>query len=356
MRQGTDGRRSDLDWMRLALVLAVVPLGCARALGLAQGPASGAAGLAAAAQKAVQWIMPLFFMVSAGSARHALDRLWTRGFLVARVLRLFVPLVVAALVLGTCSAVGIASTALVEESLGWFPWYLVGLFVFSFLLPPLRFALRLPRARRFLSGLAAAATVPGVLQLAGALPAAAAVVPVLPGTPKILAAGGWGVSFYALVFLASFLLHGEQRLIERAARQRGWSVLFGALFLAGAAAARRAPAVPEAATAAMRAMASWSLTLAFLGFAARRLSAARAVPRVLTEASLPFSVLAQPVAGLLAAAAAAWQAPVGLKLALLFAATFLAVAALYAAVRRVTVLRFCFGLTPLPADTQGGSS
>jgi hypothetical protein len=53
---------------------------------------------------------------------------------------------------------------------------------------------------------------------------------------------------------------------------------------------------------------------------------------------------------------AAWQAPAGLKLAPLFAATFLAVAALYAAVRRVTVLRFCFGLTPLPADTQGGSS
>ena len=199
MRQGTDGRRSDLDWMRLALVLAVVPLGCARALGLAQGPASGAAGLAAAAQKAVLWIMPLFFMVSAGSARHALDKLWTRGFLVARVLRPFVPLVVAALVLGACSAVGI--------------------------------------------------------------------VPVLPGTPKILAAGGWGVSFYALVFLASFLLHGEQRLIERAA----------------------------------------------------------------------------------------WQAPAGLKLAPLFAATFLVVAALYAAVRRVTVLRFCFGLTPLPADTQRGS-
>jgi hypothetical protein len=49
------------------------------------------------------------------------------------------------------------------------------------------------------------------------MPAAAAMVPFLPGVPKLFAAGGWGTGFYALVFLGSSLLHGEPRLLERAA-------------------------------------------------------------------------------------------------------------------------------------------
>jgi len=59
MERLTGMRQSDLDWMRIALVLAAFLLTCARALGLA-------------GREAGMWLWPLFLMVSAGSAWQAL--------------------------------------------------------------------------------------------------------------------------------------------------------------------------------------------------------------------------------------------------------------------------------------------
>jgi hypothetical protein len=243
---------------------------------------------------------------------------------------------------------------MVEESRGWFPWYLAAAFVFSLLLPPLRHALGTTGGVRVLSGLSAAAAVPGVLQAAGLLAAAAALLSLLPA-PRVLAAGRWGPAFFALVFLLGFLLHVDSRLLGHAARQRWVSLAAAGLALAAAAAGRLCSFVPEPAVAALGGLAAWSLALALLGFGARRLARTRVLPRLLGEASLPFSILAQPCAGLLTAATAAWQLPAGPKLAVLVPLAFLAVAALYAAARRVTVLRFFLGLAPLTADAQGGS-
>jgi hypothetical protein len=207
---------------------------------------------------------------------------------------------------------------------------------------------------KILAGLSAAAAVPGVLQAAGVLAAAAALLPLLPA-PQALAAGRWGPVFFALVFLLGYLLHVDTRLLGHAARQRWVSLAAAGLSLVAAVTGRQFFFMPGPGAAALCGFAAWSLALALLGFGARRLSKARATAKLLGEASLPFSVLAQPCAGLMTAAAAAWQAPAGLKLAALVPVTFLALAALYAAARRVTVLRFFFGLAPLQADAQGGS-
>jgi len=348
-------RRRDLDWMRLGLVAAAFPLGCARALAAVGGPAGAAAWLGAPALTGIQWLVPLFFAVSGASAAHALAKHGTRGYLVARVLRLFVPLASAALLAAGLSAAGLIGMEMVEETRGWFPWYLAAAFGFSFLLPPLRSAFETRGGTKLLAGLSAAAAVPGVMQAAGAFAAAAALLPLLPA-PRALAAGRWGPVFFALVFLLGFLLHVDARLLGHAARQRGVSLAAAALSLAAAAAGRLLSFIPEPGAAALCGFAAWSLALALLGFGARRLTKAGEMPKLLGEASLPFSVLAQPCAGLLAAAAAAWQAPAGLKLPALVAVTFIAAAALYAAARRVTVLRFFVGLAPLQADAQGGSS
>jgi hypothetical protein len=160
------------------------------------------------------------------------------------------------------------------------------------------------------------------------------------------------------VFLLGFVLHHDHRLLERAARH-GWAALAGGALLAAAAVAARglmsAGRAPAAwAGAALRGAAAWFLCLAALGLAARLLACARPVQPLLREASMPFSVLAQPVAGLLAAACSGWVLPAGLRFGLVVAAAFVSVAILYAAVRRVTVLRFCLGLTP--SGSRGGSS
>jgi hypothetical protein len=358
-RAGTGGaaaaaRRSDLDWLRLGLVIAAFPLGCARALAAGEWQGSQTAWMPAAGQAGIFWLVPLFLAVSGASAGHALLEHGTGGFLVARVLRLFVPLAAAGLVLAALSAGSLAGPEMLEESRGWFPWYLGGAFILSFLLPPLHLAQGTRPGERVLAGFAVAARIPGVLQLMGAPAAAAAVVPVLPGAPLPLAVGVWGMPFLGFAFLLGYALHAESRLLDHAARQRWVSLGCGSLLLAAAAAACRLLPDSPAIGAAARGLGSWCLCLALLGFGALRLSAARPVPLLLREASLPFSVLAQPCAGLLAAAASGWRVPAALKAGLLVPAAFIAVAVLYAAVRRATVLRFCFGLPPL--DTQGGSS
>jgi hypothetical protein len=347
-------RRSDLDWLRLGLVIAAFPLGCARALAVGEWQGSPAAWMTGAGQAGISWLVPLFLAVSGASARHALHERGTGGFLVARVLRLFVPLAAAGLVLAALSAGGLAGPDMLEESRGWFPWYLGGTFALSFLLPPLRLAKGTRIGKRILAGLSAAARIPGVLQVMGVPAAAAAGVSVLPGAPLPLAVGVWGMPFMGFAFLLGCTLHAEPRLLDHAARQRWVSLGCGALFLAAAAAACRLLPAGPAIGAAARGLGSWCLCLALLGFGAARLSAARPVPLLLREALLPFSVLAQPCAGLLAAAASGWKAPAPLKAGLLVPAAFISVAVLYAAVRRATVLRFCFGLPPL--DTQEGSS
>ncbi len=353
-RPAAAARRADLDWMRLALVSAAFPLGLARALAAGAWQVGWTACVTAAGQEGILWLVPLFLAVSGASAWHALQVHGTGGFLVARVLRLFVPLAAAALVLAGLSAADLAGLELLDESRGWYPWYLAGVFALSFLLPPLRLALRTRAGRLLLASLSSTARLAGVLQLTGVLAAAAAVVPVLPGVPAPLAAGRWGACFFAIVFLLGFLLHAEPRLLARAARQRWVSVGCAVIFLAAAAACSHFLPARAAAGAAARGLASWCLCLALLGFGSARLSAARPVAPLLREASLPFSVLSQPCAGLLAAAASRRGLPAGTALAVLVPAAFITVVALYAAVRRVTVLRFCFGLAP--RGTQGGSS
>jgi hypothetical protein len=348
------GRRADLDWMRLALVSAAFPLSVARALSVGEWQVSWTAAVTLAAREAIPWLVPLFLAVSGASAWHALQGHGAEGYLVARVLRLFVPLAAAALVLAGLSAAGLAGLEMLEGPRGWFPWYLAAVFVLSFLLPPLRLALGTRAGKRLLAGLSSGARFAGVLQVMGVLAAAAAILPVLPGAPAALAAGRWGACFPAAVFLLGSLLHAEPRLLACAARQRWVSAACAVIALAAAAACSRFLPALAAAGVAARGLASWCLCLALLGFGSARLSAARPVPPLLREASLPFSVLAQPCAGLLAAAASGWKVPAGATLAVLAPAAFITVSVLYAAVRRVPVFRFCFGLAPL--GTQGGSS
>lgn len=352
------GRRSDLDLLRLVLVLAAFPLSCARALAGAGSAGVGPAWIAILGQEGAAWLVPLFLGVSGASARHALAAHGAAGFVLARVLRLFVPLAAAALVAISLSAADARGLRAMVGIWGWFPWYLAVVFGLSLLLLLAREALRTRPGARLRGAFSAAARVPGSLALSAAAAAAAAAVPCLPGIPRVPFVGRWGSCFHAVVFLLGFLLHHDHRLLAKAARH-GWAALAGGALLAATAVlvpglmpAGHAPATW--AVAALRGAAAWSLCLAALGLAARLLARARPVRPVVREASMPFSVLAQPVAGLLAAAGSGLALPAGLRLGLLAVVSFASVAILYAAVRRVTVLRFCLGLTP--SGSRGGSS
>ncbi len=355
MEPVTGSRRIDLDWMRFALALAAFLFTCARVLGLVW-PAEPALGAPWAPEGPGVWLSSLFFMVSAGSAWHALERQGPITFVVAKVLRLFVPLVVCALALSVGSVKLILALSLFGELPGTYLWYLPALLVFSLAWLPLLLALRRARGQRFSARMAAILSVPGALFLAGAGPAAAAALPHLLGLAGGILFGGWGIGFHFAVFSLGCLVFSGQGLQERIVRQRAWYVLAGALLLVGVALARFALATSEAALAAARAMAAWSLSLGFLGAGIAGLSRYRPLPAFFRDAALPFYLLGLPAARLIAGLLPGLPSLGALAYPVLVIASFALVTAGYAVIRRVTFFRFLLGLSPYAARTRGAKN
>jgi hypothetical protein len=364
MEPAAGSRRIELDWMRIALVLAAFLLTCARALGLSW-QAEPSPGASWALEGPDLWLSPLFVLVSAGSAWHALERQGPVTFVVAKVLRLFVPLVVCALALSVGSTAGTLASSPSGEPPGAYLWYLPALLVFSLLWLPLQLALRRAGGARFSARLAAILSAPGALFLAGAVPAAAAALPRLLGLPGPFGPpglfgptggalfGGWGIGFHFAVFSLSLLVFSGQGPQETIVRQRGWFVLAGAFFVGVAWLGRFVLAVPEAGLAAARAMAAWSLSLGFLGAGIAGLASYRPVPVFWSEAALPFYLLGLPAARFISRLLTGFPALGVLTFPVLVIASLATVTAAYAVVRRVTLLRFLFGLSPSAALTGG---
>lgn len=266
MERLTGMRRSDLDWMRIALVLAAFLLTCARALGLAGWEAG-------------MWLWPLFLMVSAGSAWQALFLATGHPPFRAR----------APVPAGRHSRSGSLSSSPDRPAGRSALW---------------RMEHRLP-SRGVRHGL------PGVL-----------------GTPA--AAGDLPAA----------------RIVDRLCHP----------VLAGAELCPLLSGVPEAALIALRAMAAWALALAFLGIGVARLSGFGPAPAFLNEAALPFFLLGWLAARFIGSRLAGWPVSAGLRYAVLCLAAFAAVSAVNAVIRRLTLLRFLFGLTPLVNVVNKGGS
>jgi len=198
--------------------------------------------------------------------------------------------------------------------------------------------------------------VPGLLYLLGVIPAAAASLPRLIGLPGAVLFGGWSIGFHLAVFALGCLVFSEPRLQLVISRQRGLSIAFAALFLAGAELCPLLSGVPEAALIALRAMAAWALALAFLGIGVARLSGFGPAPAFLNEAALPFFLLGWLTARFIGSRLAGWPVSAGLRYAVLCLAAFAAVSAVNAGIRRLTLLRFLFGLTPLVNVVNKGGS
>lgn len=376
-----DRRRSDLDWMRLVLVLVAFLYTCAR---LFDGRPWHVKNLVTSPvfNEIVDilglWMMPLFFLVSGGSIFSALDRQSPSSFVIAKVLRLFVPLVFGALVLappqvylerlttGTFSGTFFQFLPRYFEGLygvqesgnfafyGLHLWYLLALFLHSLLLLPLFMALKSLACRRFISRFATFASAPGVLQLLGVLPAVACVFLRPGGVPGTRAFGGWNLGFYLVMIILGYLFFSQPELQRLITWRRHWSLLLGVLLAVGARVVPTALVIPEKVLIALRALAAWSLILALLGYGLRHFAGAGPLPSRLIEGVLPFYMLSQPVILAAGYGLAAWSTGLALKYAVLAAVSLAIITALCEGIRRLSLLRFLFGLKPINTSRRAG--
>ena len=349
------------------------------------------------------WGMPLLFLVSGMSARHAMRTRSPAVFARGRLARLLVPFAFGLVVLvppmfyiERLSQPGfhqpywrfwlsfVNVPALARELLprgSWTSggvtfdpahlWFLYVLLLFTVALLPLFAYLAGPRGRPLTSRLAGfAKRHAAVTVLTAAVPMMAAEAVFGPDVNT----GGWERAVYLFPFLYGFLIASDPRL-EDALRRSRWPALAVACAATGplvswAGALSRSGTGLNASVppgwSALQGVAGWAWIVAIIGFAGSITTRRRPRPartdtppavasgrrwqraaRYGNEAVLPFYLLHEPVIVAAAWFIIRWNAPVLLRYAALVAGSFAATLALYdLAVRRFWVARFLLGIKP----------
>ena len=363
-------RHADLDWLRVIAVLLLVPFHTA--LIFLPDP-----GLVAYVKDAAQsdllaqlkdfldrWQLDLLFCIAGAAAWFALGQRSGRRYLIERVTRLLVPFVFGLLTLiplminfhwlGSPSAPSLGqiyarfftlSPDLSGMSGTFTPahlWFILYLFVFSLIALPLFLLLRRPSIQR---GLAALARWPGSAYLF-------AIPLVLARSVELLGLGAKEPLYYLLLFVAGYVLASQPRF-QAAVGRNLWLSL--ALALATTVLPRLLPpaAILPAATAQPVAsllylLSQWAWVLTMLGAGQRWLNHESRGLRYAREAAYPFYILHLPVDTIVAFYVIQLDISLGAKFSLIVLATTLISLAIYdMIIKRVGLLRFCFGLKPL---------
>lgn len=376
MRDSEDvrgARRHDLDWLRILATGVVLLFHTARFFDTegwhVKNPEQSRTMMAFVAFL-VQWMMPLFFAISAMSTVFVLRRSTNRGYVGGRARRLLPPFAFGTLVVLVPVQVWIERVTAGEFSggfwafyphyfEGWYAfggnfawmglhlWYLEALFLFSLVtLPLFRAILRAPGA---VAALARFCSRPGGL-LVLALPVAAAelVVNLYPEGVGMRAFGGWSLVTYLVFFAAAFPLTCDEGFRSALERHCYAALLLGLL-----------TAWPQiswvwsgshgvadyALRQVLRSVNAWLWLVAILGLASRHLYRPHALLAPANEGVLPFYALHQTVIVLLAYGLLDWTAGIPAKFAVLLTGSLAGILAIYLlGIRPWSPVRLVFGM------------
>lgn len=405
----THERRADLDWLRTLIVLAIIPFHALVVFSAANAtiirhPITGQL-LPLVTTSLEGWGIPLIFLLSGAAAAFALRTRSAGAYARERALRLLVPAALVALTFTPLRAyflllvnpglanVGpepIANPARLQNIGAFFAQYWTTLFttgspiVVRNLLAHLWFVPRLlvvsifclplflwlnGRWGRWIDSVAASRRLWAALVLAGGLVPAAAVALLAPGWLYRLTAGfplrdDWtALALDLTLFIYGYLIYSSAHLrdavhdvfaVALPAALVCWVATF-VLRLRGVVPPSDY-SVPSMALTLLQVFAIWLLTLAVLGLAMRYLSVAPAALAYLTAAAFPIFVLHLPVLTVAAYYLQALPLPWYLLAVLITIVTVVISFALYEyVVRRVSLLRFLFGLKPPHHTHEAGS-
>jgi glucans biosynthesis protein C len=375
----TSTHRYDLDWLRVLTILTVFIFHTSRFFDLGDWHVKNPTTYPLA-QTFIDflalWIMPIIFVISGMSLYYALGKGGFGRFAKDKVLRLSVPLLVGAF---THASIMVYLERVTHHQfsgsyfqflphyfegfygfggnfawMGLHLWYLLILFVFSLVMYPLFRLLKGP-ARNLLAAFTRFLTVPGMMYL---LAAPIIYILVVTNPDSVLGMrnmGGWYLLAYLFFFLNGFILISSDALQRRIIQFRWVSLLIGlAIFISGFLYFRHA-GDPHYHTLtygfyqALIGLVSWSFILAVIGFGMKSLNFTNPFLAYSSEAVLPFYVLHQTVLLLVGYFVVQSNIPDPLKWGLIGISTFALIMVIYEyLIRRNNVLRFLFGMKPLP--------
>ncbi|MBP7049517.1 MAG: acyltransferase family protein [Phycisphaerae bacterium] len=379
-------RRYDVDWLRVLGMAAVFLFHCGRFFDTenwhVKSPRTSEVVSFITLTVAVQWLMPLFFVLSGIGTYHSLTTHNWRQYLTSRFKRLAVPLVFGVFVVIAPYQVYLERVSHDQFSgsfwsfyphyfEGWYGiqkdgnfawmglhlWYLEILFVFSAITLPLFLALRSRAGDRMVGALSNTMKVPGTVFLL-AIPIA--ILEFLANSPALRNAlhglfnqrgfGGWSLLPYLAIFILGFLLASGKETAKAVESHRFAGLVVALVtFVVGYFLVKiRGLSESSIGFALIRGVLCWSCLIAILGFGGRHLRSGNRFLKYANEAVLPFYILHQTIILAIGFHVIRLDTPLWLEYLIIVASSFAATMALYELlIRRINALRFLFGLKPL---------
>jgi glucans biosynthesis protein C len=355
-------RRYDLDWLRVAGVLAVFIFHSFHFFDLGDWSVKNGityGWISALMDFMAVWVMPLIFLVSGASVYYAVNKSNAAKFIRDKIMRLFVPLLVGVFTFS------IMQVYLERVSHGqfqgsfldfvphyfegvYFPgstgnfafhgmhlWYLLFLFVFTLAFMPLFWWFKGKYGSRLLyelGDLLAKQWAPLLLLLP------TVIIQNLTDKGDHIVNGGWRIVHYPWFFLAGYLIVSREKLQLRIIKMR-W--IFAGLAIALLALS----IIQHRGLNNHQDILVWLELLAVLGFAMKRLNFSNKFLVYANEAVMPFYILHQNILLLLGFFVVGWAVHDIAKFLIIVISTLMAIMVLYEyLIRRYNWLRILFGM------------
>lgn len=371
-------RRYDVDWLRVLGMMVVFLFHNARFFDTGgwhvKSPHTSEAVSFITLTVTIQWMMPLFFLLSGIGAYHALRHQRWPQYLISRVKRLVVPLVFGIFVIIAPWQVYLERVSHGQYSgsfwrwyphyfEGWFGlggnfawmgvhlWYLEALFVFSLITLPLLLLLQSRVGDRLMAALSGTMRIPGLIFLL-AIPIA--IMEGLANSPTLRDSllsrrdfGGWSLLPYVAIFSVGFLLAADEKIAQAVERHRfaGLVVAIATFFAAYAAMKQYGLTENSISISVLRGLLCWAGLVAICGFAARHLRFSNGFLKYANEAVLPFYILHQTVILTIGFYVIRLDTSLWVEYLIIALGAFAVTVAVYELlIKRFNALRFLFGM------------
>ena len=366
-------REIDLDWLRVLATLAVFLYHSSRFFNLSDWHVKNnelSCGLHVFVIFTGQWLMPLFFVMSAVGAWHALTyRRWIK-FIVERFKRLVVPLVFGTIVLLIPVQVYIERVSHGDYSgsfLSFYPeyfngfyafggnfawmglhlWYLEMLFVFSLITLPLLLLLQHKHCRKTISNIIGMLNFPfGFLLPVLIIFLMEYYMNVNIETFGRREFGGWSLFTYLVIFICGYVFMPDKTYRNMLINNRMLSLITGiAAFFTGFLLFRQGFSEHLTLYSFIRSLNSWTWLSAIFGFASFYLTESNRLLTHTHQGVMPFYVLHQTVIVVLGFVLAGLPLSIPFKFLILVLGSFAVIMGLYETViKRCRILRILFGM------------
>jgi len=370
-------RRYDVDWLRIFAMLAIFSFHCAMYFNSYFDwhvkNHEPSLGLTIYGGILIQWMMPLFFVLSAMSIYYSLRIRKKIEFLKERFLRLIVPLIFGIFVVIVPVQVWIERKSHGQFSgsfidfykteyfkglygingnfawTGLHLWYLEFLFVFTLILLPIFLFLNTNGGKRFLSKLASFSKKPYVILLF-ALPVVIIelLVNLQPQGIGIRVFGGWSLATYLIIFLMGYIIASNSGFQESLEKSKTVALVLAVI---GMVAVLTMFKLQPTSTSlyvlkfGVRGLDGWFWVAAILEFGYKYLRFNNKFVQYATRAVLPFYILHQTVIVVIGYYWLDWNIIPIVKYFALAIASFIIVTAIYdLIIKRVRFIGFLFGL------------